>query len=353
MKTKFSVYAATVAVANIATIAFAAAVDNDNSDYNIGNNNNKNLRRGLNNEFSNGNGGGNNNGNGGGDKVTLITVLSKDTTGGVTNKCNNLSNKNNGKTKHVISTVMNACIIEVPAAATNSIENDPDVEYVELDMEVHALVTNNNPVWGLDRIDQCSATLDGNPFTQVDASGVKVYILDTGVRSTHTEFAGMIGTNCDANYSSDSTDAWNDGNGHGTHVAGTVVGKTYGVAECTGPTGTGGNGCELCAVKVLSSSGSGTYGGVIAGIDFVAANCGNMEGGPFDMKCVANMSLGGGESETVNTAVNNAVNDFGVVMAVAAGNDNADACGYSPASAADAITVGSTDNGDARSSFSN
>ena len=132
-----------------------------------------------------------------------------------------------------------------------------------------------------------------------------------------------------------------------------MVGKTYGVAECTG-TGLVGNGCELCAVKVLSSSGSGSLSGVIAGINFVTANCGNPKYGPFTKKCVANMSLGApGVQSALNDAVNNAVNDFGVVMAVAAGNDNDDACGYSPAAAEDAITVGSTNNGDARSSFSN
>ena len=145
-----------------------------------------------------------------------------------------------------------------------------------------------------------------------------------------------------------------------THVAGTVVGKNYGVAECTGPTNEGGNGCELCSVKVLNSGGSGYLSWIIAGIDHVATDCGNQSGGPFTKKCVANMSLGAtGVHQSFIDSVNNAVTSYGVVMAVAAGNDNDDACGYSPAAAEYAITVGSTDEpfvsnpNDVRSSFSN
>jgi len=123
-----------------------------------------------------------------------------------------------------------------------------------------------------------------------------------------------------------------------THVAGTTCGASYGVSA----------NCKLCAVKVLSNAGSGTNDGVIAGIDYVANKCSSTPG----MKCVANMSLGGGFSSSLNTAVANAVNK-GVVMVVAAGNDNANACNYSPASEPLAITVGSTDSNDAQSSYSN
>ena len=127
-----------------------------------------------------------------------------------------------------------------------------------------------------------------------------------------------------------------------THVAGTTVGLTYGVSECSLTD----NNCELCAVKVLPASGSGTKSITIAGIEHVVTNCGTGN------KCVANMSLGGGFSQSINTAVADAVN-AGVTMVVAAGNENANACGKSPASEPLAITVGSTTSSDARSGFSN
>lgn len=130
-----------------------------------------------------------------------------------------------------------------------------------------------------------------------------------------------------------------------THVASTTVGVKYGVATCN----TNENDCELCAVKVLKATGSGSFAGVIDGINHVVSNC------PSDMKCVANLSLGGGKSTSVNTAVKQAV-EAGIVMTVAAGNkgnaDDPDACNYSPASEPKAITVGSTDRYDNRSPFS-
>lgn len=190
---------------------------------------------------------------------------------------------------------------------------------------------------------QCEGQ-DGNEFPKVDANGVRVYVLDTGLNRDHADFAGMVGP----------TDCWNDqinensypdtldGNGHGTHVASTAVGVTYGVAT----------GAELCAVKVLSSSGSGSGVGVMAGIDFVAENCNDPEKNPDGKRCVANMSLGGGFYQAENDAVNAAV-AAGIVFVVAAGNDSGNACEYSPASAANAITVGSTTITDSMSSFSN
>jgi len=141
---------------------------------------------------------------------------------------------------------------------------------------------------------------------------------------------GFVASNID-----EAIDA--DGNGHGTHVAGTICGTTYGVADCE----------DLCAVKVLSAGGSGSWSGVIAGINHVINNCAGIE-----KECVINMSLGGGFSQSINDAVAAAA-DAGIVVVVAAGNSNANACNYSPASEPKAITVGSTTNTDARSSFSN
>ncbi len=208
---------------------------------------------------------------------------------------------------------------------------DARVAYVEEDGIVTASATQTGATWGIDRTDQRDLPLNSSYTYDTTASNVNVYIIDTGVLGSHTEFSGrMIG-----GYTA-ITDAngTNDCNGHGTHVAGTTAGTTYGIAK----------GAKISPVRVLGCTGSGTNAGVIAGMDWVAAN--------HIKPAVANMSLGGGASAATDTAVAN-MTSAGVVVAVAAGNDNADACNYSPARAASAITVGSTTNTDARSSFSN
>jgi serine protease len=209
--------------------------------------------------------------------------------------------------------------------------SDHRIAFIEEDGIVHASATQSGATWGLDRVDQRDLPLNSTYVYNTTASNVRAYIMDTGILATHADFGGRVQSGYTA--ISDGRGS-SDCNGHGTHVAGTVGGSTWGVAK----------GVQLVAVRVLGCNGSGTNSGVIAGIDWVAAN--------HVKPAVANMSLGGGASTATDTAVTNLVN-AGVFTAVAAGNDNANACNYSPARAAAAMTVGSTTNTDARSSFSN
>ncbi len=207
------------------------------------------------------------------------------------------------------------------------------VKYVEPNGVVNLSATQTpTPSWGIDRIDQSALPLNNNYSYPNQASGVHAYILDTGIRQTHTEFAGRMSTQRFDAITPGGTAA--DCHGHGTHVAGTVGGTTYGVAK----------GVTLHAVRVLNCQGSGTWAQIISGLDWVAQN--------RVMPAVANMSLGGGASASIDNAVATLVSQ-GVFVAVAAGNDNADACNYSPARAPTAATIGSTTSSDGRSSFSN
>jgi len=214
-------------------------------------------------------------------------------------------------------------------AVIAAIRSDEDVQYVEQSQEYSIETTQTGATWGLDRIDQHDLPLSGTYSYNSNGAGVHAYIIDTGILTSHNEFGGRASFG--ANFANGNS---NDCNGHGTHVAGTVGGSTYGVAK----------GVLLVAVKVLNCAGSGTTTGVISGINWVAAHA--------IKPAVANMSLGGGASTSLDNAVNNAINS-GVTFAVAAGNSNANACNYSPSRAAAAITVGATTSTDARASYSN
>ena len=218
-------------------------------------------------------------------------------------------------------------------AALAGVRNEPNVDYVEQDQVATINATENLPPggWGLDRIDQVDRPLDSLYQYSSTGKGVNAFIIDTGIRASHQDFAGRVLPGYSAIADANGT---NDCNGHGTHVAGTVGGTTWGVAK----------GVKLIPVRVLDCSGSGAYSGVIAGIDWVANS-------PL-RPAVANLSLGGGASAALDAAIAGAVSK-GVNVVVAAGNNNVDACNYSPSRAPSVITVGATTSSDTRASYSN
>jgi subtilisin family serine protease len=238
-----------------------------------------------------------------------------------------------GQASYTFRAALHGYTAKMSAQEARRVAADPAVAFVEQDRVVHALVDQPNPPsWGLDRVDQRDLPLNNLYSYTSDGTGVSAYVIDTGFRPTHQAIAGRATFLTNTTGDGNNTDC----NGHGTHVAGTIGGTQYGLAKNV----------RLFAVKVLDCNGSGSFAGVAQGIDFVTSH---HTGGP----AVANMSLGAqGSDAATENAVRRSVAD-GVVYAIASGNSNADACNFTPARVAEAITVNASTRTDARASFSN
>ncbi|UQA92501.1 S8 family peptidase [Streptomyces halobius] len=244
-----------------------------------------------------------------------------------------LAAKYGGEIKRSYSSVGGFSTTGLDEEEAKRLAADPAVDKVVQNKKFHINATQDNPPsWGLDRIDQADTEGDKKyNYPDNAGEGVTAYVIDTGVRTTHKDFEGRASSGFDA---VDGDDDATDGNGHGTHVAGTIAGVEHGVAKKT----------KIVAVRVLDDEGSGTTEQVVAGIDWVTKN----HEGPS----VANMSLGGGADEALDAAVKKAI-DSGVTFGVAAGNESTDAGQGSPARVKEAITVASSADADEQSDFSN
>ena len=236
-----------------------------------------------------------------------------------------------GVIHHIYNHALHGMAVSLSADAAAELATEPWVAAIEPDRIVRLANVQTPATWGLDRIDQRDLPLDNRYAYAGNGAGVHVYVVDTGIRASHVEFAGRIGAGAFAIIDGRGTD---DCNGHGTHVAGTVGGTAYGVAK----------GVTLHPIRVLDCDGNGALTGVIAAVDWVTAN--------HEAPAVVNMSLGGDISNALDTAVRNSI-AAGLVYVVAAGNSNADACGESPARVAEALTVGASNSADQRGWFSN
>lgn len=265
-------------------------------------------------------------------KGSYIVVFNKGREAG--NLATDLAAVHGGKVKHVYRHALVGAAFEMSAAQAEAMARNPSVARVE-ENSVYTLVADQaNPnSWGLDRVDQRNLPLNNNYHYDFNGTGVRAYVIDSGIRTTHNDFGGRAVWGKDCTNTSQS-----DPIGHGTHVAGTLGGTAHGVAKNVG----------LYAVKVCTSNTSCTNADILCGIDYVTSQ---KLGNP-SIPMVANMSLGGPFNSTMNSSIQGSVN-AGVFYAVAAGNENSNACNRSPAASPDAFTVGATTSTDGRSSFSN
>jgi subtilisin family serine protease len=245
--------------------------------------------------------------------------------------------RHRAEVRHVYGSALKGYAAAIPGSELGALRSDPRVAYVEPDGPVSMVAIQLDATWGLDRIDQRTLPLSTTFATTNTGAGVTAYVIDTGILTSHNEFGGRASSGYDAVDGGSAEDC----NGHGTHVAGTVGGSTYGVAKDV----------ALVAVRVLDCDGYGTWSGVIAGIDWVTADA------AAHTPAVANMSLGGGASTSVDTAVRNSIK-AGISYAIAAGNGNRagvheDACKSSPARVAEAMTISATDRNDRKASWAN
>lgn len=273
------------------------------------------------------------------EKVTALGYIIQynDSVSDVKGQTQKILKKYNARAKHEYNTVIKGFSAELSDVDVAELRQSPSILRIEADGIV-SISTDTTVVatglWGLDRINQRTLPLDGMFSYSSDPVDVRIYIMDTGVLTTHDEFSSRILTG----YSALVDPSYLDCNGHGTHVAGTAAGSTTGVARRA----------LIVPVRVIDCNGSGTWSGIIAGIDWVTQQKNNNPLVPM----VANMSVGGGYNMTVTDAINRSIS-AGVVYVVAAGNSGADACSYTPSSTPQAITVASVNSNDTRSSWSN
>ena len=248
----------------------------------------------------------------------------------------NFNQQFQGKIKFIYQHAFQGIAVQIPQNVEQEfvriLKLNPTVSLIEKDQVFKSnATTQTNATWGLDRSDQRNLPLNSTYNADGNAQGVPVYVVDTGVLASHQDFAGRVKAGYTAVSDGKGT---TDCNGHGTHVAGTIAGTKYGIAKSA----------SIIPVRVLDCNGSRTTSTVIAGLDWVASQ--------NPRNAVVNLSLGGGTSTALDDAINRVVNKD-IVVVVAAGNNNADACNYSPSRVPAAITVGATTNQDQRANYSN